>query len=341
MMNRIRIGPVKVVADRPLTSLSAVTPRAVIAAPLFEQAEHLGQAVESLLAQTCEDFALLLVDDCSTDDTVAVARRYEAADPRVRVLVNERRLGMLGNTNRCYELARELHPAAPYFALASDHDVWEPAWLESMLAVLDASPDVVLAYPQTQRIEADGAVVVRGPWEFDTATVTAPRERARAVFRRMVAGDMVYGLFRVSALDEIGLYQPVLVPDRLMLTELALRGRFVQVPQVLWSRRFRGLASLKRQRNAFFLDGAPWYSHRPWWVVHVAAMFRRYVLLGAGRPRFSRAAGVLLTLDYAYVSARHRLWRRSRRARKRWARRRRRAIRAAWAGAARVRAKLG
>jgi glycosyltransferase involved in cell wall biosynthesis len=292
-------------------------PRTVIAAPLYNNAAYLPEAVGSLLAQTDPDLALLLIDDRSTDDTVAVARRLAAADPRVAVHVNEQRLGMLGNTRRALALARERHPEATYFALASDHDRWEPRWLETLAGALAADPGAVLAYPHTQRIGAEGELL-RGPWSFDTRDDHDVRRRLRRTYKHMVAGDMIYGLFRLDALAEIGeLYQPVLVPDRLLLGEVALRGRFLQVPEVLWSRRFRGLASLERQRQAFWPAGPPAYARRPWWLVQSGLFFWRYAVLGVGRPRIGRAAGAVLAGDYIAAAARHRAWRRGRRLRKR------------------------
>ena len=73
-------------------------PRVVISAILFNHAREFREALESVLAQTYEDFALLLVDDGSTDETPAIAREYEAIDSRVTYVANAERLGMVGNS---------------------------------------------------------------------------------------------------------------------------------------------------------------------------------------------------------------------------------------------------
>jgi hypothetical protein len=220
---------------------------------------------------------------------------------------------MLGNTNRSLSLARERFPNAEFWALGSDHDLWEPRWLETTVALLDAHPEAVLAYSQTVRIDEDGKPYEgrRAPWRFDTAGLQEPGARMAAAFRGMVAGEMVYGLFRASALDELGrLYRPVLVPDRVMLSELALRGTFVQVHEVLWQRRFRGLAELDRQRRAFFLDGVPRYAKTPWWVQHTGALLLAYTVHGDFRPGISRVQGAKLAARYLRLSLAHRRRRR-------------------------------
>ena len=249
--------------------------RVVIAAPLFDKAAYLPAAVESLLAQTYADFALLLIDDRSDDATEEIARGFAAADPRVEYHRNPRRLGMLGNTNRAFTLARERHPEAEFWALGSDHDIWDPRWLATMVALLDAHPEAVLAYPLTRRVDAEGRPL-RAAWRFDTEGVADPRARLRRGLYRMVSGDMIYGLFRAAALDRTGFYAPVLAPDRLLLSELTLEGEFVQVPETLWDRRFAGLASLERQRRAFWPEGAPLRSRLPWWVAHSGRFGRRH-----------------------------------------------------------------
>src|SRR4051794_33816207 len=294
-----------------------VRPRVVIAAPLRNGGAHVETAVRSLLAQTYEDFRLLLVDDASTDGTATPAAAIAAADPRVELHVNPVRLGMLENTRRAWRLARERHPAAEYWALGSDHDVWEPRWLETLVALLDAEPAAVLAYPLTRRIDGDGRPIADRPrpWRCDTAGLAGRRARVRAAYRCMVAGDMIYGLFRAAALDEVGAYRTVLVPDRLLLSELALRGTFVQAAEVLWSRRFAGLADLDRQRRAFSPAGEPAHTRRlPWWVTHALAAAAAYVLRAS--PGVSRTEGAAFTGLLLAEGARLRVLRRLQRRRR-------------------------
>lgn len=256
------------------------SPRVVVAAPMYGEAEHLEIALATLLSQTFEDFRLLLVDDGSPDQAVEVAHAVAAADRRVELHVNPRRLGMRGNTNQAWALSRQRWPRAELWALASDHDVWEPRWLESLVQALDARPQAVLAYPRTRRIDAAGRPV-SGSWAFSTEGEADPRLRLRHSLRAMVSGDMIYGLFRARALDRVGFYQPVLAPDRLLLSELALQGEFVQVPELLWHRRFGASGSLARQRQAFWPEGAPRRTYVPWWLVHTVRFARRHGLRAA------------------------------------------------------------
>lgn len=66
--------------------------------PVYNCERYIGQAIESVLAQTYDDFELIISDNCSTDATPAIIAGYH--DPRIRVLRNETNVGMVGNFNR-------------------------------------------------------------------------------------------------------------------------------------------------------------------------------------------------------------------------------------------------
>jgi glycosyltransferase involved in cell wall biosynthesis len=285
------------------------SPRVVIGAILFNHASEFREALESILAQTYEDFAIVLVDDQSTDETPAIAREYAALDPRVSYVTNPARLGMVANSVRAFELAREQYPDAEYFAWASDHDLWHPRWLQQLVDTLDTNPDVVLAYPLNRRIGRAGEVLARKPWAFDTFGIGDPWARVTKSIRHMSAGNMVYGLYRVDVLARAGVYRHILVPDRLLMTELAIYGQFKQVPQVLWFRRWYGrIFSLGRQRANFFPGRRPLYMYAPWWMAHGVSLFWTFAVQGRGIPGVSRLAGGILAIRYLAFSGLFHFW---------------------------------
>ena len=101
----------------------------------FNREAYIAEAIESVLVQTYPDFELIVVDDASSDRTVAIAREYEARDPRVRVVVNERNLGDYPNRNRAATLA-----SGRYLKYHDSDDVLYPHCLEIMVRLLDDEP---------------------------------------------------------------------------------------------------------------------------------------------------------------------------------------------------------
>src|SRR5262249_14421824 len=85
---------------------AVTTPIVSVLMTAYNRASFIAPAIESVLAQTFADFELVIVDDCSTDDTPDIARRYARLDSRVRVLINERNLGDYGNRNHAAALGR-------------------------------------------------------------------------------------------------------------------------------------------------------------------------------------------------------------------------------------------
>ncbi len=286
------------------------SPRVIIGSPLFNHAKDFREAIESILTQTYSEFALVLVDDCSTDETPQIAREYAALDPRVTYIVNETRLGLIDNCQKAFRVAREMYPEAEYFAWASDHDLWHPRWLQQLVDTLDAEPDVVLAYPLNRRIGPSGEILARKPWAFETYGITDRWQRVRVNVRKQSAGNMVYGLYRVWALARAGVYRHVLIPDRLLMTELALYGQFRQVPQVLWFRRWYGrIFSLGRQRKSFFPGRRrPLYAYAPWWISHGVSLFWTLTVRGAGEPDVSRSYGALVAIRVLAFSGLFHWW---------------------------------
>jgi glycosyltransferase involved in cell wall biosynthesis len=285
-------------ADRP-----AAGPRVVIGAPVFNHEREFREAIESIQSQTFRDFRLVIVDDCSTDRTAALAQEHAAADSRVEYMRNERRLGMIGNWRRVFDVSVERFPDAEYFAWASDHDLWHPRWLEQLVAALDEAPEAVLAYPLNRRIGPQGEITDKRSWIFETRGVSGRGRRFRMALREMSAGNMIYGLARVNDIKACGVFRHVLLPDRLLLMELSLRGEFRQVPEVLWFRRWYGaIFSLGRQRRSFFPNGRPSYAYVPWWISHATALAWLYGVRADTAPAISRLEGFGLAVVYFFLA---------------------------------------
>ncbi len=102
--------------------------------PAFDVGPYIGDAIESVLAQTREDWALIIVDDGSTDDTVDIARSF--VDGRITVLQQEN-AGAAAARNRA---ARESD--SEFLSMLDADDAWAPDYLEKMLAALDAAPEL-------------------------------------------------------------------------------------------------------------------------------------------------------------------------------------------------------
>src|SRR5215831_6951377 len=81
-----------------------MTPRVSVIIPVYNRAKYVGEAINSILTQSFTNFELLLIDDGSTDESVEIMRSY--TDPRIRLVCNERNLGIPKTRNKAIQLAR-------------------------------------------------------------------------------------------------------------------------------------------------------------------------------------------------------------------------------------------
>jgi hypothetical protein len=116
-------------------------PKISVLVPTYNYGRFLPEAIESVLAQDFQDFELLIVDDCSSDDTAAVVAPFCARDKRVQFSVNSANLGMVNNWNHCLQTAR-----GPYIKyLFGDDKLCGPQALGKMMALLEKYPSATLA----------------------------------------------------------------------------------------------------------------------------------------------------------------------------------------------------
>jgi glycosyltransferase involved in cell wall biosynthesis len=112
-------------------------PTFTICLPAYNAALVIGDTIRSVLAQTWQDFEVVVVDDCSTDDTERAVRSF--GDDRIRYYRNSANLGLPGNLTKCAELAR-----GEYLYLLGNDDILSPVALDRTKAAFELDPEVAL-----------------------------------------------------------------------------------------------------------------------------------------------------------------------------------------------------
>lgn len=161
---------------------------------VYNRADFLAEAIESVLAQTWTDFELVIVDDCSPDDSVAVATRY-TNDPRVRVVRNTSNLGDYGNRNLAASLAR-----GEFMKYHDSDDIMYAHCLESMIVPLQAEPDAQFALTASRAWP--GAPV---PFLLDPRLSFEREFLGAGLFN----GGPANGLFRTAFFRELGGFEDI------------------------------------------------------------------------------------------------------------------------------------
>jgi glycosyltransferase involved in cell wall biosynthesis len=206
-------------------------PRVGVGMPVYNGADFIASAIESILDQTFEDFELLICDNASVDDTEEICRTYERKDERVRYVRNRWNIGGGPNANRVMELSR-----GEFFKLMNHDDVCHPRLLEQCVKTLEERPDAVGAFPMTIDID-ENAHPVR---EFAPRPDFASPDPIIRCWEGLRSGEEPmahFSVLRADVLAKTGLMPSVPSADRVLMAELAMHGPLVEVPEQLFFHR--------------------------------------------------------------------------------------------------------
>lgn len=276
-------------------------PTVSVCMPLYNEERHAGEALAALLAQSYADFELVISDNASTDRTGEICQEFAARDPRVRYHRQATNIGAAANFDAVIHLSH-----GKYFLWAGGHDLWDRDLLQRSVSVLEARPQAVVAGAECVWIDQAGAPMTKRSGFTDTSGMSAVER-----FFTVLWGNMhpILGLIRLEALKRTSGVRSCMGADLLLLSELALQGDFVFVPDTRWYRReIRPQETyeqmMQRHRSAQYRLSKG-----------LAARFPLVVLGGgllgvawrSGLPfdaRLSMCAGLLGTLPARYIGAR-------------------------------------
>jgi glycosyltransferase involved in cell wall biosynthesis len=117
----------------------SISPLVSVLMTAFNREKFIQEAIESVLASTYHNFELIIVDDCSSDNTVQIAHKYEKKDQRIKVFVNEKNLGDYHNRNQAASYAK-----GKYIKYVDADDLIYSHGLQVLVEMMEKFPDVGL-----------------------------------------------------------------------------------------------------------------------------------------------------------------------------------------------------
>jgi len=124
-----------------------------IGLPVYNGEPFIKKRLENILSQTFSDFELIIDADPGTDNTIEICKEFEAKDDRIRLIIQEKRMGWMWSFNFVLKQAK-----SEYFVWAGVDDIWSPTFLEKNIEILDSHKDVVCSHSKIKRY---------GPWMID------------------------------------------------------------------------------------------------------------------------------------------------------------------------------
>ncbi len=222
--------------DAPLAG-ARTSPGVSVVIPVYNSERHVGEAIESILAQTFTDFELILIDDGSTDRSHEVMRSYR--DPRIRLVRNDSNLGIPKTRNEGVFLAE-----GDYLAFLDHDDYAYPRRLEKQVAFLERRPDCAAVGSWAVWVYENGrpsAKVKKRPVSPDDISslllFRSGVQNSSSVMRTSVLRDLRY-----REEDDV-------IEDHELWVRMAARHRLANLPEILV--RHRKHAGQATQREGY------------------------------------------------------------------------------------------
>lgn len=126
------------------------SPQVAIAVPLFNSERYIKKTIISVLNQIYKNFSLILIDNCSTDNSANIIKTFD--DSRIVYFKNKTNLGMYGNFNRCLEETQ----GYDYVLMLCSDDTILPDYIQSKIFMFESHPELVMVCNSTQVQTAEG-----------------------------------------------------------------------------------------------------------------------------------------------------------------------------------------
>ena len=215
--------------------MSHTTPPLVsIGMPVYNGAQYLAGALESLLTQDYREFELIVSDNASTDQTADICWQFQKRDSRIRYIRRAQNQGSPWN------FASVVHEAnGPYFMWAAYDDLRAPSFISKCVEKLESRPEAVLCCTEISFIDADSQPnrdwVAKNFQNLDTEGMS-PVQRVHPLIA-FAGWFAIYGLMRLANTKQLSLGLSVQGWDVIFLMELLTAGNFVKVREPLFSYR--------------------------------------------------------------------------------------------------------
>lgn len=186
---------------------SQAKPRVSVIIASYNHARYLRETLNSVMSQTFKDFELVVVDDGSKDDSLAILQEFSERYPNFSYYTHPE------NANKGISITSNLaikNSVGEYIGLLGSDDVWHPDLLESQMNLFDSNPEFDLVYSLAQYIDSDGNVGCEGLGELLGGDIA----RSENIVKSLVSYNPIPALtvvFKRKCVDEVGDFDPALI----------------------------------------------------------------------------------------------------------------------------------
>ncbi|MBV8093527.1 MAG: glycosyltransferase [Acetobacteraceae bacterium] len=212
---------------------------------VYNGAEFVADAIDSVLGQTWPSIRLTLIDDGSNDGTLAVLEEYAQRHSHIRIKRNRCNGGAIANFQRAFWFGD-----SDYVLPKSADDLLAPDFIAQIMDVLLANAGCAMCHAAGVVFSSQGQHEAYPPDHCLSAIGDNAFDRARHVMQRYTSSPSFWGIYRRDAADRLAPIRYLAGWDHALLAELALYGEIRHVPELLYWRRDGGKPVLRLARDA-------------------------------------------------------------------------------------------
>ena len=233
-------------------AMSGDNPKVSVCLMTYNGAGTVERALTTLLAQTYRDYELIISDDHSTDETLAICQRVAAGHKHVRFIRPAHNLGAERNMKFALSQAR-----GTYYVWACQDDYWEPAFLERLVGLLEQSPSAICAQSWVRWISEKGDDVEdlrlygrdlperQSRIAFATSILTRRGREDRPKIKNSI---FTHGIWKRAAFSAaLEAHRRSIMSERQILCQLALAGEFRYLDEPLFNKTYYDVELYERR----------------------------------------------------------------------------------------------
>ena len=223
-----------------------------ICIPTYNSGKYVKRTLDSVLGQSYSNLEVIIVDDCSKDDTKEVIAQYK--DPRIKFYENDNNLGLTGNWNKSLEMA-----TGDFIKLLCADDIIYPSCIEEEVEAFTKYPQISMVIGNTHIVNTDDKITHNQRKLSREGLYNGLSLAKRALVTKNFYGAPCSGLFRKSTINKIGGYDEDLptIPDYDMWIRLCYEGDVYFIDKYLSAFRIHNVSNTNKiisGRRKEFID---------------------------------------------------------------------------------------
>jgi len=151
--------------------------------PLYNHQNFISHAIESVLTQSFSDFELIIIDDCSTDNSAQIIKKYSQKDDRIKVFFNKKNLGVAKTRNKLIRKAK-----GKFIAFMDSDDIWYKTKLEKQLYWLKKNENLVV-WTEGELINSKGEYLSE---TFSEKHNSLNKKKSGNIFNELLKGNFLF-----------------------------------------------------------------------------------------------------------------------------------------------------